>query len=280
MSAWAGDWAEWRRELAAAALLGLFLGAIGPFGTWSNSGFGIRLAYWVGIMVVGVVVYGFGMRLALYWGERWRQPVWFVLPLSVLAISLPMSLLTSTVVLTLWPVVRSHMRPFDWYGQAVVMGLPLAAAALWSRRAFPVLAPAAPEPAASEPPPSEPPPSEPPPSEPMGEAAGARLLQRLPPRLGRTLLCLQMEDHYVRAHTARGSELVLMPLRDAMAEAAGIEGMQVHRSWWVARAAVSQPVQRGRNLVLVLTNGIEAPVSRSFVSALRAEGWLDSVSAH
>ena len=33
---------------------------------------------------------------------------------------------------------------------------------------------------------------------------GGRFLDRLPPRLGRDLLCLQMEDHYVRAHTARG----------------------------------------------------------------------------
>ena len=33
---------------------------------------------------------------------------------------------------------------------------------------------------------------------------GAGFLDRLPPRLGRELLCLQMEDHYVRAHTRQG----------------------------------------------------------------------------
>ncbi len=255
MVSWAGDWAEWRRELAAAALLGLFLGAIGPFGTWSNTGLGLRLGYWVGIMVVGVVIYGFGMRLALHWGERWRQPAWFTVPVSVLVISIPMSVLSCVIVLALWPEVRGHMQTFDWYGQAVVMGLPLTFAALWSRRALPV----------RRSPPSPP--------------SGSSVLDRLSPRLGRDLLCLQMEDHYVRAHTARGSELVLMPLKAAMAEVAGIEGMQVHRSWWVARAAVSQPVQRGRNLVLVLTGGIEAPVSRSFVAALREKGWLDGISS-
>ncbi|MFV4649348.1 LytTR family DNA-binding domain-containing protein, partial [Mycobacterium tuberculosis] len=70
------------------------------------------------------------------------------------------------------------------------------------------------------------------------------LLDRLPPRLGRNLLCLRMEDHYVRAHTDRGSDLLLMPLKAAVAELGEVEGMQVHRSWWVARSAVAEVDER------------------------------------
>jgi hypothetical protein len=253
MSGWLGTGAEWRREMAAAAVLGLFLGLIGPFGTYSNGVVEVRIAYWVGILVFGLVVYGVLARWALHWGQRLRQPVWFTLPLAVLVISLPMSFVTSSVVLALWPSVRPHMHPLDWYAQAVVMGLPLSAAVLWSRNVFAARAALAPGELA------------PPPPEPIARSHG------------RPVLCLQMEDHYVRVHTAAGSELVLKPLKQAIAEQSE-EGMQVHRSWWVARAAVDRPVQDGRNLRLRLVNGLEVPVSRSSVAALRANRWLDSVS--
>ena len=104
--------------------------------------------------------------------------------------------------------------------------------------------------------------------------ADGGFLDRLPPRLGRDLLCLQMEDHYVRAYTARGSDLVLTPLKEAIAELGAVDGLQVHRSWWVARAAVAEPLVRGRSVALRLTNGVEAPVSRAQVARLRAAGWL------
>ena len=82
----------------------------------------------------------------------------------------------------------------------------------------------------------------------------------------------------MRAHTAKGSDLVLMPMKDAIAELAGVEGMQVHRSWWVAKAAVVQAVSEGRNISLRLSNGLDAPVSRASVARLRAAGWLDAAS--
>ena len=78
----------------------------------------------------------------------------------------------------------------------------------------------------------------------------------------------------MRVHTALGSELVLMRLRDAMSHVAHIEGAQVHRSWWVARLAVEDVSREGRNVRLVLAGGLEAPVSRAQVSELKDAGWL------
>ncbi|MCR5880023.1 LytTR family DNA-binding domain-containing protein [Phenylobacterium sp. J367] len=83
------------------------------------------------------------------------------------------------------------------------------------------------------------------------------------------VLCLQMEDHYVRIHTAQGSRLAHGTLGQAMAAQAGREGLQVHRSWWVARDAVRGHVWDGRNLRLELVNGVQAPVSRAAVARLR-----------
>ncbi len=105
-------------------------------------------------------------------------------------------------------------------------------------------------------------------------AAPPRFLDRLPPRLrGAALRAVEAEDHYLRLHTDRGSDLILMRLSDAVAELEGMEGAQTHRSWWVARDAV-RDVRRGDGrATLILDGGVEAPVSRRYARALRAAGW-------
>jgi hypothetical protein len=92
--------------------------------------------------------------------------------------------------------------------------------------------------------------------------AQPRLADRLPPKLGLEILALQMEDHYVRVHTSRGNALLLLRMRDAVAELDRLEGAQVHRSWWVAREAVLSVERDGRRASLTLTNGLRVPVSR------------------
>ena len=59
-----------------------------------------------------------------------------------------------------------------------------------------------------------------------------------------------------------------------MGELEGIDGAQVHRSWWVARDAVEDVKRDGRNLRLVLPGGLEAPVSRARVVELKEAGWF------
>jgi len=83
-----------------------------------------------------------------------------------------------------------------------------------------------------------------------------------------------MEDHYVRVHTMLGSALVLMRLRDAIMLMRETDGMQVHRSWWVARGAVEDALRDGRNVRLRLARGIEAPVARAKLTDLRDARWI------
>ncbi len=109
---------------------------------------------------------------------------------------------------------------------------------------------------------------------PPEQATGNPLVDQLPAELGSDVIALEMEDHYVRVHTALGSELVLMRLRDAMVHIGHVEGRQVHRSWWVARGAVEDVTREGRNVRLMLARGIEAPVSRAQVSELKQAGWI------
>lgn len=105
-------------------------------------------------------------------------------------------------------------------------------------------------------------------------AAPARFLDRLPPKLrGATIRAVVSEDHYLRIHTDRGSDLILMRLADALQELEGLEGAQTHRSWWVARDAVRDVERGGGRATLTLEGGLEAPVSRRYARALRDAGW-------
>ena len=65
-----------------------------------------------------------------------------------------------------------------------------------------------------------------------------------------------------------------MRLGDAVTELEGIEGARTHRSWWVAREAVSRVAREDGRVRLVLVDGAQAPVSRAYVKPLRAAGWF------
>ena len=85
---------------------------------------------------------------------------------------------------------------------------------------------------------------------------------------------MEAEDHYLRLHTSKGSDLILMRLSDAVTELEGVEGAQTHRSWWVARAAVVDVRRSEGRASLKLKGGQDAPVSRSYARALRQAGWF------
>ena len=62
-----------------------------------------------------------------------------------------------------------------------------------------------------------------------------------------SLLAIKSEDHYLRIYTSIGEELILMRLSDAVESLAGADGMQTHRSWWVARHTIKD-VQRANKV--------------------------------
>ena len=106
-------------------------------------------------------------------------------------------------------------------------------------------------------------------------AAPPAFLERLPIRLrGAELYAVEAEDHYLRLHTSKGADLILMRLSDAIEELEGIEGAQTHRSWWVARDGVDDARRADGRATIRLKDGAEVPVSRTFVRALRQAGWF------
>jgi len=105
--------------------------------------------------------------------------------------------------------------------------------------------------------------------------APPKFLERIPLKLrGGELWAVEAEDHYLRLHTSKGQDLILMRLADAVDELEGIEGAQVHRSWWVARDAIADARRGDGRATLTLKDGSEVPVSRTYARMLRERNWI------
>jgi hypothetical protein len=102
----------------------------------------------------------------------------------------------------------------------------------------------------------------------VASSVPSRLIGRLPSHVRGQIIALEMEDHYVRVHTDRGSALILLRLSDAMTEVSAVAGRQVHRSWWVADAAIERFARVGRSGQIRLSNGVVAPVSQRYLKEL------------
>lgn len=84
------------------------------------------------------------------------------------------------------------------------------------------------------------------------------------------LLYLKAELQYIKVVTSNGQELILYSLRDAMNELPKSTGLQVHRSYWVASAAIESFRSKGRQGELLLVNGATVPVSRAKASQVKS----------
>jgi hypothetical protein len=96
------------------------------------------------------------------------------------------------------------------------------------------------------------------------------LWARLPARLGRDLVALSAELHYLRVHTTKGDALILFSFGRATEALDAYPGMQIHRSHWVALAHVKEIVTEGGRTFCRLDDAPDLPVSRPFRPALRA----------
>ncbi len=255
-----------RRALRRAALAGaaaLFLSLSGAFGS-GGAPWTLRLLYW--LLAIGGGTLIAGVAAARVNDSRWSEGgLWRPVALVTALATPPIALLAWALYAAMF--ARGRLEPallpgFVLPAGAVTAVLALVTALVERRPVMTHATPIAATPAAPVAPTSATP-------------VAARLLDRLPPRLrGAELHAVEAEDHYLRLHTSRGSDLVLMRLADALGELEGIEGARTHRSWWVARAAVQGAERGDGRAVLRLPGGLEAPVSRTYAPALREAGWF------
>lgn len=102
------------------------------------------------------------------------------------------------------------------------------------------------------------------------ETGSPRLAARLPEAECGPIIRLQVRDHYVEVITPTGRRSLLMRFADAVAEMEGVEGLQVHRSHWVARAAIRAIARRRGKVLVVMCDGSEVPVSRTYLPQVEA----------
>ena len=103
-----------------------------------------------------------------------------------------------------------------------------------------------------------------------GTDPAADLWACLPARLGRDLVALSAELHYLRVYTTRGDALILHSFGRAVDALADHPGMQVHRSHWVALGHVTDIASENGRTHVRLDHAPDIPVSRPFRAALRA----------
>lgn len=240
------------RGLTVAALGGVFLAVTGAFGS-AGASLPLRLVYWVLVMVLGGL-WGHLCGLVVSRFVDSDERPWLSIAVMVVVITGPLCVLV-------WAATglffAQRLYPLAVLPQLIVPVVVITTAVttlnVFLGRALPVQTHAAPPETAARP---------------------VRFLDRLPMKLkGATIRAVQAEDHYLRIHTDRGSDLILMRMSDAVEELEGLEGAQTHRSWWVAREAV-RAVERGDGrATLTLDGGLSAPVSRRYARMLRDAEW-------
>lgn len=98
----------------------------------------------------------------------------------------------------------------------------------------------------------------------------AEFWSRVPGRLGRRIVAMSAELHYVRVYTTEGDTLILFPFGRAVDLLQDQIGMQIHRSHWIALRQVDEVVSKDGRVNCEMISGLSLPVSRSYRAALKA----------
>lgn len=243
-----------RRGLIIAALAGLFMALVGALGT-DEAGLAVRIAYWLPLMLTGSAL-GTGVAFGVQTWGRLRRRLFAEGALIAVLVALPL-----TAVVIGANQLAFDNRPSSLLALGVTFAIVLMVSSVMTALTYATSPAAAQLPVAAAPAPAPAPP---------------RILARLPLHLRHArLLAIEAEDHYLRVHTDAGSDLILLRLIDAVAETDGLDGARCHRSWWVARAAVTAVERDGARTLLGVGPALRVPVSRSYLPELRAGGWLD-----
>jgi LytTr DNA-binding domain len=261
-------WPGFARAVGMSVVVGVLLGTFGPFGTFESMKPVARYAFWLTCMLAGTCIHLPAYTAAQRIGEARGGSPWLWVTLAALAAAAPMTFMVNGIAASMFPGATFD-SVFGLYPFVVSVSLPVLVIVhlLETRKAQALVrSEAAPEVATDAD--QEAPRAQP-------RSASTPLTDSIPVRLGREILCLQMEDHYVRVHTALGDAMLHGRMADFEAELVGrIDGLRVHRSWWVARAAVTGWTREDKALTLTLRNGLGVPVARDRQADIKSAGWL------
>ncbi|HEY3950871.1 LytTR family DNA-binding domain-containing protein [Phenylobacterium sp.] len=238
-----GDRTALIRDAVLLTAIGLFFGALGPFGSITAPAL-VRFIYWPGVILGGGVI---GIAVDELGGRRFANP-WLRWLFSSVVMTPGVCVLV--VFASIWAFGPSPSRRYEvliWQVFVISVAV-MGVRQLIEKRPAPTAAPA-----------------------PSDEAFRQRLSAK---HRAARLIAVEAEDHYLRVHTDLGSELISLRFSDALGELAGVTGFQVHRSWWAAADAIEGVRWRRGRGELRLAGGLVAPVSRTHAAGLKAAGWF------
>lgn len=235
--------------LIAAGLVSVGIAIVGPYDSRALS-FVARLVYWSGMILASFIIWGVTFK-ALSSHRRTARWSWVI---RVLATNLVMALSGAGLTVLIRTGFGMGLPPGSVASQilaifipffliASVVVTPILALVFWKLRKAQASGKPAPD--------------------------NSPFLRRIPDGIRGELLFLKAEDHYLRVVTDRGEDLILFRFKDALDELRGIEGLQVHRSYWVSASAVARLTRAGRDVQLELKTGQTVPVSRRFTAKVR-----------
>ncbi|WP_300377548.1 LytTR family DNA-binding domain-containing protein [Henriciella sp.] len=247
------DWKKRGREALILVGISLFLAFVRPYGGSGNAPFLLNFTVWLTLIVSGTLV-GEVTVWAFY---KWRPqgPVWLMIAIASLVTAAGVTLVIYAMkFLSGGYIVVGNVPAHILYFYVLVIAVAMTLLGYTLGRAFDVAGPDFAQQASDN-------------------GAARAFLERLPVKYRTAeLWAVSSEDHYCRVHTSLGSDLILMRLSDADRELASADGLRVHRSWWVSRAAVRDARREGGRIILILKSDIEVSVSRSHQEAVRAAG--------
>ena len=222
-------WMTWGVASVAVAFAG-------PFGTFSAESFLWRLGYWGSAIACAII---FGLVFGAFWRDvlreraDWKQDV---------ATALSMALTFGALVV--WTNRRlSGLAPAETMATGVTLGAVFVIsygviAALRVVETF---------------------------EQDSAGCARDRLLARIDAPKSARLARISSDNHHIRIMTLDGAEhRILMRMRDAVQEVDVEPGLWVHRSHWVANAAIVEVSRDGTREILTLTCGSEIPVGPKY----------------
>jgi hypothetical protein len=97
------------------------------------------------------------------------------------------------------------------------------------------------------------------------------ILSLIPHALGRDIIYLMSELHYLRIITTQGETLQLYNLQNAIDELKDLyDGMQTHRSYWVNKAHVDKIIGKASDRKILTKQGHLIPISRRQYSTVKS----------
>ncbi|MFN9251263.1 MAG: hypothetical protein ACK58O_09405, partial [Brevundimonas sp.] len=107
--------------VALSTAAGVFLGLLGPFGSYRNGAAPERIAYFVGTFWVASLLYAVIVPAAAQAAAGARLPLWLWAPPVMAATAVPVAAVSRVGAQSLWPWIGEQVGLLEWYGQSLTL---------------------------------------------------------------------------------------------------------------------------------------------------------------